>query len=66
MFPNVNAFPQLSYEYISSQHYFFDLIYNPAKTLFLSKAEERGAVIENGEKMLAIQAEESWTIWNKV
>jgi shikimate dehydrogenase len=65
MFPNVDVCPQLSYEYISSQHYFFDLIYNPAKTIFLSKAEERGAVIENGEKMLAIQAEESWTIWNK-
>ena len=65
MFPNVDAYPQLPYEDISGQHYFFDLIYNPAKTLFLLKAEEKGAVIENGGKMLAIQAEESWTIWNK-
>jgi shikimate dehydrogenase len=66
MFPNVDAYPQLPYENISGRHYFFDLIYNPAKTLFLSKAEEKGASVENGEKMLVIQAEESWTIWNKV
>lgn len=65
MFPNVDAYPMLPYEYITDQFYFFDLIYNPAKTLFLSKAEEKGAVIENGEKMLIIQAEESWKIWGQ-
>ncbi len=64
MFPNIDGYPNLPYQYISDQHYFFDLIYNPAKTLFLARAEEEGAVIENGEKMLAIQAEESWKIWN--
>lgn len=64
MFPNVDAYPNLPYQYISDRHYFFDLVYNPAKTLFLSKAEEKGAIIENGEKMLVIQAEESWRIWN--
>ncbi len=63
MFPNVDAYPNLPYQYISPKNYFFDLIYNPAKTLFLSKAEEKGAVIENGNKMLIIQAEESWRIW---
>jgi len=64
MFPSENDYPQLPYQYISSRHYFFDLIYNPEKTLLLAKAEERGATIENGEKMLRIQAEESWKIWN--
>jgi shikimate dehydrogenase len=39
-------------------------VYNPAKTLFLQKAEERGAQIKNGEEMLVLQAEESWRIWN--
>jgi shikimate dehydrogenase len=66
MFPNVDEYPQLPYEYVSEKHYFFDLIYNPSKTLFLSKAEAMGAVIENGEQMLSIQAEESWKIWNKI
>ena len=65
MYPNADAYPMLPYEYITDQFYFFDLIYNPAKTLFLSKAEEKGAVIENGEKMLIIQAEESWKIWSQ-
>lgn len=64
MYPNIHEYPKLPYESISSQHYFFDLIYNPAKTLFLLKAEENGAIIENGEKMFGIQAEESWKIWN--
>ena len=62
--PNVDEYPKLPYEFITSQHYFFDLIYNPAKTLFLSLAEKQGAFIENGEKMLSIQAERSWEIWN--
>lgn len=64
-FPNVNECPKLPYEEITNQHYFFDLVYNPSKTLFLTLAEKRGAVIENGAQMLAIQAEESWKIWNK-
>ena len=65
MFPHVHLSPDLPYHFVSANHYFFDLIYNPPKTLFLSKASERGAVIENGEQMLTIQAEESWKIWNQ-
>ncbi len=64
MFPNIDNAPNLPYEFVSAGHYFFDLIYNPEITLFLEKAKEKGAVIENGKKMLAIQAEESWRIWN--
>ncbi len=62
-FPNGGAYPKIPYEYVSDKNYFFDLIYNPFKTLFLSKAEAMGAVIKNGKDMLAIQAEESWKIW---
>lgn len=65
MHPNVHAYPQLPYEAITRDHYFFDLIYNPPKTCFLQFAEEKGATIENGDRMLMIQAEESWEIWNK-
>ena len=63
-FPNINECPPLPYELISKEYYFFDLIYNPAKTLFLSLAEKNGATIENGKEMLTIQAEDSWKIWN--
>jgi shikimate dehydrogenase len=65
MYPNVDAYPEINYASITSQHYLFDLIYNPAKTAFLKKGEERGAVIENGLEMLVLQAEESWRIWNE-
>ncbi len=64
-FPNVNECPPLPYESVTRRHYFFDLVYNPSKTLFLALAEKNGAIIENGSKMLAIQAEESWKIWNQ-
>ena len=65
MFPNADRYPQLPYELVSDKHYFFDLVYNPAKTLFLSKAAAMGAVIKNGGDMLSIQAEESWKIWSQ-
>ncbi len=65
MSPRVDEYPPLPYEAIGAEHYLFDLVYNPAKTLFLSKGEARGAVIENGYEMLVVQAEESWRIWNE-
>jgi shikimate dehydrogenase len=64
MYPQTDQYPNIPYEFITSKHLLYDLIYNPAKTLFLQKGEERGATIKNGEKMLVLQAEESWRIWN--
>lgn len=63
MYPRVDECPDIPYEDLSSDHYLYDLVYNPAKTLFLRKGEERGAVIENGHDMLIIQANESRKIW---
>lgn len=63
-FPNVDESAPIPYDAITTDHYLFDLIYNPGKTLFLKKGETRGAVIKNGYAMLEIQAEESWKIWN--
>ncbi len=64
MQPNVNASPSVNCNWMNHQHLCIDLIYNPAKTVFLEAAEKAGATIENGLKMLEIQAEESWKIWN--
>lgn len=64
MSPNTETIPAIDYENIGSDHYVYDLIYNPARTLFLQKAEMRGAKIKNGLEMLHVQAEKSWTIWN--
>ncbi|WP_185855421.1 shikimate dehydrogenase family protein [Blattabacterium cuenoti] len=63
-YPNINLCPNIPYEYLSEEHYLYDLVYNPEKTLFLKKGEERGTKIKNGLEMLYIQAEESWKIWN--
>jgi shikimate dehydrogenase len=64
MHPNTDNMPPIDYEHIGSDHYVYDLIYNPARTLFLQKAEMRGATIKNGLEMLHVQAEKSWIIWN--
>jgi shikimate dehydrogenase len=63
MYPSVDQYPKLPYHAMGEQHYLYDLVYNPAKTLFLQKGEERGATIENGHDMLIIQADESRKIW---
>lgn len=64
MHPNTDSIPPLEYEQLTKNHYVYDLIYNPARTLFLQKAEMRGATIKNGLEMLHVQAEKSWEIWN--
>ncbi len=63
MFPNAGA-PAIPYHLLTPKHFLFDLIYNPAKTLFLEKGEMAGAQIANGAEMLVLQAEASWDIWS--
>ena len=65
MSPAEGICPDIPYQFITANHYLYDLIYAPAKTLFLQKGEEQGAIIENGFEMLIIQAEENWRIWNE-
>lgn len=64
-YPNTKECPDLPYEYFNSQHLAYDLIYNPEETQFLKRAKSRGALTQNGFKMLVFQAEKAWRIWNK-
>lgn len=64
-YPDVDNCPDIPYHAITDRHLLYDLIYNPAKTKFLSKGKERGATIYNGLSMLELQAEKSWEIWNE-
>ncbi len=66
MYPHVNEAPDLPYQAIGPKHHLFDLIYNPAQTIFLEKGLTQGASVQNGLEMLYIQAEESWKIWNAI
>jgi len=63
-FPDVEAMPPLPYDGITADHFLYDLVYNPAKTAFLTQGENRGAQIMNGLPMLQLQAEKAWEIWN--
>ena len=65
MFPEINFAPPIPYQYLTRDHFCFDLIYNPADTLFMKKAKERGALTQNGHTMLIEQAEKAWEIWNQ-
>ncbi|HVW96493.1 MAG TPA: shikimate dehydrogenase [Mucilaginibacter sp.] len=61
--PNIDECPPVPYDGITENHVLYDLVYNPEKTLFLKKGEDKGATIKNGYEMLILQAEESWEIW---
>jgi shikimate dehydrogenase len=65
-FPKVAECPQLPYEALTSQHYLYDLVYNPAETLFMRNGLMAGAQVKNGLEMLELQAEASWEIWSNV
>lgn len=63
-FPNIKDCPPLPYQYLTPQHLLFDLIYNPIETEFLKRGKEKGVRTANGLKMLELQAEKAWDIWN--
>lgn len=62
-FPNVDQCPDIPYQYITSDHVCFDLVYNPEETMFLKKAKAQGAKTKNGLEMLHLQALKAWEIW---
>lgn len=66
MYPHMDACPDIPYQYITSGHVCYDLIYNPAETLFLTKSKAQGASIMSGGAMLEGQAIASYDIWTSV
>lgn len=62
--PHINECPEIPYEFLTSKHLLYDLVYNPVETEFLKRAKAKGAAIKNGLEMLHLQAEKSWEIWN--
>jgi len=64
MYPDIESKPELNYDLLNEKHILFDLVYNPEITSFLKMGQERGCKIISGLKMLRIQAEKSWEIWN--
>ena len=63
-YPNINESPNIPYKYLNKSHLCYDLIYNPEESQFIKKSKTNNAKTINGLKMLKIQADESWKIWN--
>lgn len=59
----IDECPNIPYAAISHKHFCYDLVYNPAETLFMKKAKDQGAQVRNGMGMLIGQAEAAWKIW---
>ena len=63
MFPHTEESLPLDFQVIGSDHYLFDLIYNPEETVFLRQGRLHGALTQNGIAMLHEQAELSWNLF---
>jgi shikimate dehydrogenase len=64
-YPKVDECPAIPYEHLTDKHLLYDLVYNPAETLFLKKGQQQNAHTHNGLQMLILQAEKAWEIWNE-
>lgn len=64
MHPNQETCPDIPYEAVTADHVCFDLVYNPLDTLFMKRCAAQGATVSNGLKMLHLQADRAWQIWN--
>ena len=63
MFPDIHETP-IRFPYaFSSNQVLYDVIYNPAKTIFLKEGEKQGAKVINGLGMLIYQGIEAYEIW---
>jgi len=64
MFPHIDEMPDIPYHWLTKNHLLYDLIYNPAETIFLKKGIEKSCTVSNGMEMLMLQALKAWQIWN--
>ncbi len=63
-YPNTEQYPPIPYDLLTENHLLYDLVYNPAESLFSTYGKAKKCQVKNGLEMLHIQAEESWNIWN--
>jgi shikimate dehydrogenase len=63
MWPQVDEYPNIPYNYITDKHLLYDLLYNPNETMFMQLGKEQGATVKNGLEMLLLQAFAGWEFW---
>lgn len=64
-YPKVDEAPTLPYQLVTDRHLLYDLVYNPTETKFMKLGQEYGAAVHNGLRMLELQAEKAWEIWQR-
>jgi len=64
-YPDIGKSPDIPYQYLSSKHLLYDLVYNPKVSTFLAQGKAQKTKICNGYDMLKFQAEKAWEIWNE-
>jgi shikimate dehydrogenase len=64
-YPRVDEAPNLPYHLFTKEHLLYDLVYNPAETKFMQLGQAQGAATHNGLRMLELQAEKAWEIWQQ-
>jgi shikimate dehydrogenase len=64
MYPDTETCPALPYDALTPDHLLYDLVYNPPETRFMTLGRKEGANVINGLRMLHLQAERAWQIWN--
>ncbi len=64
MAPKTESLPDLPYQLLTTDHFLYDLVYNPMKTAFMQKGIDAHCWVKNGLEMLYGQAEAAWKIWN--
>ncbi|MFN7640415.1 MAG: shikimate dehydrogenase family protein, partial [bacterium] len=65
MHPDVGSRPPIPYQVLTGHHLLMDLVYNPADTAFMQAGASQGAQVQNGLRMLELQAEAAWQIWQQ-
>ncbi|MDE6290227.1 MAG: shikimate dehydrogenase [Muribaculaceae bacterium] len=63
--PEVNSAAPFPYQFLHEGQICFDLVYNPAETLFMKICKSHGCLVSNGLEMLRLQAVGAWNIWNQ-
>ena len=64
MHPNEDSCPPIPYDLLTSQHFLYDIVYNPLETTFLKKGMAHGTGgVHTGIQMLYEQADKAWEIW---
>jgi shikimate dehydrogenase len=64
MFPDTDGKPEIDYASLSPDNFLYDLVYNPVITRFMEEGIKRGCRVMNGQRMLELQADRAWDIWN--